>query len=99
MAGDVMGHANKIADLMSQELGHRGRAASMKTLPVTASDAHGLWVIRLHRVPSRLQVYAIMQEEGANVLSAYNTFLSSLYCWRLDRTSCDGLEVISYCII
>ena len=74
MAGDVMGHASKIADLMSQELGQRGRAAIMKTSPVTASDAHGLWVIRLHRVPSRLQVDAILQDEGANLLSAHQHF-------------------------
>ena len=65
-----MGHASNIEDLVKNELGLRGREAVMKTLPIGAADDQGLWVIRLHRVPSRLQVDAILQEEGTNLLSA-----------------------------
>ena len=64
MAGDELRHASTIASLVNEALGKVGRVAVMKTLPV--NDTQGLWVLRLHRVPtgSHLQADVILQKEG-----------------------------------
>ena len=75
-----MRHGSNIASLINEVLGRTGRAAVMKTLPVMAAEKEGLWVIRLHRVPSRLQVDAILQEQG-NVIKASIRLPEDRYCW------------------
>ena len=80
MAGDEMRHASTIARLVDEALGRAGRVAVMKTLPV--SDTRGLWVLRLHRVPTGndLQANAILQKEG-RVIKASVTLPKNICCW------------------
>ena len=79
MAGDVMGHASSIVSLLNEELHLVLYEAIMESLPVNtpmhrlAAKSRGLWVIRLHQVPtgSPLQVDAILQEKGKAIKPCY----------------------------
>ena len=66
IVGEVMSHQDKIASLIHDALLSHGSAARIKQLPLplTAAEASGTWMIMLHRVPSRLDVNAILHQAG-----------------------------------
>ena len=75
IVGELMSHQDKIASLIHDALVSRGSAARIKQLPhpLTAAEASGTWMIMLHRVPSRLDVDAILHQAGMPIKATYIT--------------------------
>ena len=89
----LLGHQHKIASLIHDALVSRGSIARIQQLPLplTAAEASGTLMSMLHRVPSRLDVDAILHQAGMQMTAHLMIVPPPIAPQRIIRSSCVGL--------